>query len=70
MLFFISTSVWVLHTLNTGLNMLFQCFLCKKAEKGRKSIKFAAKFSKKTFFLFVQEHLPRDIHTMYESVES
>ena len=48
-MFFISTSVWVLHTQKAGQNMLFQCFLIKKAAKGSKSMKFDANFSKKLF---------------------
>ena len=32
----ISTSVWMLHTPNTGRNLHFQHFLCKKAEKNPK----------------------------------
>ena len=35
-LMYILTSVWVLCTPNTGQNILFQCLLCKKAEKKKK----------------------------------
>ena len=51
LMLYISTGVWVLHTANVGQNSHFQRFFCKKAEKTQKSNKFAAKFSKKPFFL-------------------
>ena len=35
-LLYISTRIWVLHTPNTGRNMLFQLVLWKKAKKARK----------------------------------
>ena len=34
---FIWTSVWVLRTPNASLNMLFQCFFCKKLKKEEKA---------------------------------
>ena len=49
---YILTSLWVLHTPNTGQNMLFQHLSCKKAEKGIKSKKIRAKFIKIPFFSF------------------
>ena len=42
---------YLVHTPNAGWNVLFQCFSCKKFEKGRKSKKMEAKFSKNNFFL-------------------
>ena len=55
---YISTSVWVLHTPNTGQNMLFHCFCAKRLKKFRKKwvIKFAPErwwsvlFPEKTMF--------------------
>ena len=43
----ILTSVWALHTLNAGGDMLFQCFFFRKA---RQSKKIDAKFSKNMDF--------------------
>ena len=48
--FYISTSIWVLHTPNEGWNMHFQCFFCKKAEKGRKAKKLRQNLSKNLVF--------------------
>ena len=44
----ISTSLWVLRTPNAGRISHFQHFLCKNPKKSKN---FAAKFSKKQFFL-------------------
>ena len=44
---YILTSVWVLHTPNTGRNSHSQHFFCKKAKKRKK---FAANFCKNVFF--------------------
>ena len=41
---YIMTSIWVLYTPNASENMLFNLFLCQKAERGRKSNKFDTKF--------------------------
>ena len=49
-LLYVLTSVWVLHTLKAGQNILFPCICRKKAERGRKSMKIEAEFSKKTCF--------------------
>ena len=44
---YISTSVWVLHTPNAGLNSHFQHFFYNKAKISKK---FAANFCTKTCF--------------------
>ena len=53
---YILTSIWWLHTPNTGQNLLFQCFQAKILKKEKKSKKFGAKFSRKSFFLFTPKH--------------
>ena len=50
---YISTSVWVLRTPNTGRNNNFQHFLCKKAKKARN---LQQNFEKKPFFEFAPKH--------------
>ena len=40
----------MLHAPKAGRNMLFQCFLCKKAEKGRKANNLRQHFAKKHAF--------------------
>ena len=46
---YILTTMWVLRTPNAGRNMLFQCFLCKKVPRGRKSKIIDLKFGKNVF---------------------
>ena len=52
----ILTSIWVPHTLNTGQNLNFQCFLCSKAEIMPKRKKFVAKLSKKWVCFWSAQH--------------
>ena len=59
---YISTSIWVLRTPKAGQNMLFTCFLCKKAEKGRKSKKIDAKFDKKMVYLSLHQNTGRGFY--------
>ena len=50
------TSIYFDPHLGASLDMLFKVFLCKKAEKRRKSNKIAAKFCKKPFFKLAPGH--------------
>ena len=44
---YIWTRVWMLHTLNNGWTMLFQCFSCKKLKEEEKAIKLRQNLAKK-----------------------
>ena len=49
-LFYISTSVWVLGTLNAGQNLPLYCFLHKKLKKEEKARKLRQILAKNGFF--------------------
>ena len=46
LVFYISTSIWVLHTPNSGQNILFQHFSCQNTEKGEKARKLMQNLAK------------------------
>ena len=56
---YILTSIWVLCTLNAGLNLHFQHFSQQTPEKGRKSKSVETKLGQKVFFKFATKRWSR-----------